>query len=318
MKTLLTVILFFTTISTFAQNVFRLNQETVDPAELKKTYDHYAGSKFSAIAHELAKRVGENPSLEGYIPNDKLARPWTHSLSLTLSQAWRFHTNYAARKEPRGKIFEILMTIVENDEVGAGRNIALGEIATRLRWGRKPVDQSLPPLKETVRRLSEIAKDKREGNFLRRMIVPILYEHGDPNKYLDLALELTSKEKSPLAIAEAFRFATPSRNSTKLTAENRAKYLNYGFSLLEEVNDKKSGHGYFIAMHLGAVAGVKPIIKGESPFKPNQKLARYDQSKGGSMAPFYFQDTVDNALNWWSQNKHKYVEQADGLNRLQR
>ena len=98
-------------------------------------------SSFAEIALELAKRAGQNPNLEGYIAEEKVAKPWSYSLgltrmALTLSQAWRFHTDYAVRKEPRGKIFELLMKVLETDEVGAGRLIALSEIST-LHWGNQ-------------------------------------------------------------------------------------------------------------------------------------------------------------------------------------
>jgi hypothetical protein len=315
MKRLLTALIVFMTLSSFAQNVFRLNQEPVDPAELKKTYNRYAGSAFPTIAHELAKRVGENLSLESYIPNEKLAQPWTHSLSLTLSQAWRFHTDYAARKEPRGKIFGILMNVVEDDEVGPGRRIALGEIATRLHWGSYPVtnDESLPPIEDTVRRLSTIAQDQNENAELRRAVVPILYQYGDPNAYLDLAIELTSPETSPLAIAEAFRFATPVRNSDRLTPENVARYLNHAFQLLEDIDDKKSGTGYFLAMHIGAFVGVEPVSPGQGSFAPDQRLPEYQGEHG--LKDSFFQATVDNAMKWWAENKNKYQgEQGAALN----
>ena len=225
MKRFLAALIVLISVSSFAQNVFRLNEKPIDPVELKKMYDHYMSSEFSAIAHDLVMRIGENPILHGYIPNEKLAEPWTHSMALTLSKAWRFHTDYAKRKEPLGKIFEVLMKVVEDDEVGNGRRIALGEIATRLHWGSYLVtnDDSLPPIEDTIRRFSIIAQDQHENVALRRAIVPILYQYGDPNVYLDLAMELTSAETSRLAIAEAFRFATPVRNSDRLTAENRTR-----------------------------------------------------------------------------------------------
>ena len=306
MKRLLTALIILTTVSSFGQNVFSLNQEPVDPAELKKTYNRYVGSEFSTIAHELAKRVGDNPSLEGYIPNEKLAQPWKHSLSLTLSRAWRFHADYAARKEQRGKIFEILMNVVEDDEVEAGRRIALSEIATRLHWGHSTVtnDESLPPIEDTVWRLFTIAQDQNENAELRRAIVPILYQYGDPNAYLDWAIELTSAESSPLAITEAFRFATPVRNSDRLTPENFARYLNHAFQLLEDIDDKKSGTGYFLAMHIGAFVGVEPVRSGQGSFAPDQRLPEYQGER--ELKDSFFQATVDNAMKWWAENKNKY------------
>ncbi|MFN0075340.1 MAG: hypothetical protein ACKVY0_02585 [Prosthecobacter sp.] len=308
MKCFFTVLIILTTLSSFGQNVLRMNEDTVDSAELKKTYDHYVGSEFSDIAHELAKRAGENSILQSYIPNEKLAEPWTHSMALTLSQAWRFHTDYAVRKEPRGRIFEVLMQVVEDDEIGAGRRIALGEIATRLHWGSYPAtnDGSLPPMEDTIRRLSAIAQDQHEDAALRRAIVPILYQYGDPNAYLDLAIELTSAETSPLAIGETFRFATPVRNSDRLTPANRAKYLNHVFQLLEKIDDKRSGTGYFLAMHIGAFVGVKPVRPGQGSFAPDQRLPEYQGEHG--LTEFFFQTTVDNAIKWWAENKNKYQE----------
>lgn len=309
MKLILGILILSMTLSASGQEFsgfLQMNREPVDPAKLKKVYDHFTGSEFSEIAHDLAKRVGENPVLQGSIPQDKQSKPWTHSLGLTLANAWRFHTNYAARKEPLGKVFDVLMSVLQDDAVGAGRRIALGEISTRLYWGRLPGthDKSLPPLQDTISRLSAIALDPEEDVALRKALVPVLFEHGDPNEYLDLAIEITSGEKDSLAIAEAFRFATPVRYCERLTKENRAKYLNHAFKLLQRINDKKSGTGYFLASHIGSFVGVQPVRPGQGAFAPDQRLDEY-QGKNG-LTEAFFQKTVDNAMDWWTNNKGKY------------
>lgn len=315
MKSVLATLILFLALSVFGQDIIQLNQDPIDSEELKRVYDHYVGNEFAGIASELAKRVGENPILQGYISQEKLDAPWTHSLALTLSSAWQFHTNYAARKEPRGKKFEVLMTVLENREVGSGRILALSEISIRLRWGSHPVadDKRLPPVKDSISRLRVIAFNQGEGTSLRQAIVPILYEHGDPNDYLDLAIGLTSKEKSPLAVAESFRFATPVRNSERLTTENRAKYLNHAFQLLESIDDKKSGAGYFLAMHIGGFVGVQPVRTGQGPFAPDQTLEEYQGEYG--LTDSFFQKTVDNAMDWWQKHRNEYQgEQGTALN----
>lgn len=312
MKSALAILVLCMTLSVSGQNLLRWHQEPIDPVELKRVYDHYVGSEFAEIAQELAKRVGVNQPHQSHIPQEKLAEPWTHSLSLTLSSAWRFHTDYAALKEPVGKKFEILMAVLENRDVRSGRRLALNEIATRLHWGSYPVtkDGSLPPNSDTIRRLRAIAFNRQEQTELREAIVPILFEHGDPNDYLELAIELASLKSDPLAIAASFRFATPVRISDRLTKENRARYLNYAFRLLESIDNRKSGTGYFLAVHIERFVGVLPVRPGQGSFAPDQTLDEY-QGENGLTASF-FQKTVDNASEWWMKNKSKYQGEKDG------
>jgi hypothetical protein len=305
MKTLLSITICILNLPVWGQTFGKIDEKHIAPDELKRVYDYYVNSEFSDVAHELAKRTGDNPVLQGYISDDHLKSPWKHSLELTFSSAWQLHTDYATLKETRGKKFETLMKVLEDKKVGSGRSLALQAIATRLHWGRQtPIDTSLPPMENTVDRLRTIVFDKSEGDSLRNAILPVLYEHHDPSEYLELAIELSSKQHTPLTIAEAFRFATPIRGSAKLSKQNRSKYLVHAFQLLTAIDDKMSGHGYFLAMHIGSFIGIEPVRDGQGPFAPDQRLKQY-QGKHG-LKDTFFQKTVDNAIDWWEQNKQRY------------
>jgi hypothetical protein len=279
-----------------------------DPVKLKTIYDRYTGSKFADIAHELARELGENPDLTtGIIPAGRDATPWGYNLSFTLRHAWEFHTDTARRKEPYGANFELLLSLVEDAKVGPGRTWALHELSNRLYWGSQTVtgDGSLPPMEETIRRLRVIALDKAEKDFeLRREIVRVIYQHGDPNEVLDLAIELSSREGDPHRVAAAFQAAMPVEGAKRLTKENRAKYLSHGFLLLGRIDDGKSGTGYFLAGHLGSVIGIEPVRQGQSPFAPDQRLPEY-QGKHG-LGEAFFQKTVDEAMAWWEKHRGEY------------
>ncbi|MEK7952820.1 hypothetical protein [Luteolibacter soli] len=291
--------------------IFSIPEEgPTDPVELKKIYDHYTGSKFADIAHELAKRVSEQLDLRGYIPEEKLAEPWTDSLQLTLSQAWRYQMDSVARKETYGEKFGTLMSVLEDPKVGQGRMYALAELHTRIYWGNQHGDKSLPPMEETLARLSAIALNKAEGTELRLALVPILYEYGDPNEYLDLAIELSSLEKKPHRMAEAFRLATPVTSADRLTKANRAKFLNHAFELLRRIDDKKSGTGYFLAGHIGNFVGVSPVRDGQGAFSPDQTLPEYRVDHG--LTESFFQKSVDNAMEWWMNNWSQYQGDQGG------
>lgn len=167
--------------------------------------------------------------------------------------------------------------------------------------------EPLPPsIDEILRRLDRLAHDPKQPTAIRLRLIEILFEHGDPNKCLDLAIELASTQGTRLKRAETFRLCTPCRGSRKLSNENREKYLNHAYRLLEDVDDGHSGQGYFLALHIGQFVGLPPVRRGvQQAFEPDRRLNHYEGPDGFKRESF-FQDTVKNARKWWNDHKDQY------------
>ena len=156
-----------------------------------------------------------------------------------------------------------------------------------------------------MRRLRVIAFNEAEKDLsLRQEIVQVIYQYGDPNGVLDLAIGLASRETDPFRAAEAFQSMTPADGAMQLTKENRAKFLSHGFLLLGRIDDGKSGRGESMAGHLGYVIGIKPVREGQSPFAPDRMLPEYGGGRGLTEA--YFQKSVDEAMAWWEKHAGEY------------
>lgn len=298
----------------YGQGTILSGGKAPDPVELKRVYDHYTSRGFSEVAAELAKSAGENSLMLSMTTEEEWQQPWTHSLALTLHKAWYFHLDSLDEGDPQGEKTGILMTLLENPAIGEGRKSAMAGIAQGFLYKRHLTCREVnSPLQEkTLRQLDAIATNKGEDPELRLEAVKILYEYRDSNDYLDLVIELTSHEKTPLAMAEKFRFATPVTtygNSYGLTKENRAKYLNHAYGLLESIDDKKSGVGYFLASDIGHFIGIKPVRPGQGAFAPDQRLEEYQGKQG--LTESFFQKTVDNAMEWWAQHKADYLMPQD-------
>ena len=287
--------------------------EKLDEQERKKIYDRFIGEDFSKVASELARGApGERYCPAGYVSHELLQSPWKGSLGFVYGRAWAHHANfdYQAGTEGLGEHMETLLTVLEDRGVGSGRGAGVSEIARYLRWNRsQTTDESLPENEAILRRVRAIAVDDREPDGLRRFLLPTLFEYDDPNPYLDLAMELASREGTPLAKAEAFRFAVPVRDASSFNPSNRAKFVRHAFSLLEEIDDKHSGKGYFLAMAIGSFLGVQPVASGQGAFAPDQRLEKYQGEHG--LTDAFFQKTVENAMDWWEANKADYENSPD-------
>jgi len=201
----------------------------------------------------------------------------------------------------------LMLSLLENQSIGNARYTVAQEIGNRLYWGMREHDASLPPFSEVQPRLEKIAQNRNEPVDLRKAIIGILLEEGDPNSYLENALALCEAESDPLPRSEMFRYIILRHvRGDKLTVENRAKSLQYGFVLLEKVDDGHSGRGYFLAINLGHLAGVEPMIRGDQPFRPDLHLQQYKGPHGLTEA--YFQETVDNARKWWREHRASALE----------
>ena len=97
----------------------------------------------------------------------------------------------------------------------------------------------------------------------------------------------------------------PSLYTGKLTAANRAKYLNHAFGLLEKMDDGHSGIGYFLANELSQ-AIVIPLGRTDTDlFRPAVDRPEFHDGDNPSQA--FFQFPVENAREWWRQHRHEYA-----------
>jgi hypothetical protein len=177
------------------------------------------------------------------------------------------------------------------------------EILTDLHLRRELSDPSAPPIDAVLAPLDRLVRDAKQPNAFRRLLLEILFEHGDPNRYLDLAIVLTSTEKTPAGRAQAFIDCTPFSQPSMLSVENRKKWLRRAFHLLEEIDDGVGG-GYFLALAIGRLIGIESIRPGLSPFQSDSRLAEYQEAYG--LSKRFFQEPVERARKWWDQNKEIY------------
>src|ERR1039458_7776296 len=192
-------------------------------AECQRAYEKLTHADFASIASKLAMLMGgpvELPSGVLSIGDLKLVYsppklPFPALIDAlgprppplwTLGNLWRYQLNAF---KPRRRSLPILLPIVESHGLGRdGRFIALSEIDSILSFEADDTDPSLPPLEDTLRHLDVLAKDAHETVPFRRELVTILYREGDPNRYLDLAIELSSRESVPVTELQQFVWCT--------------------------------------------------------------------------------------------------------------
>ena len=180
---------------------------------------------------------------------------------------------------------------------GEARTCQIGIWAPRL-------DPKLLPLDKAVDRLEQAANDPTQAYMVREKVIQQLLRDGDQNKYLDLAITFASDEAKPIKRSEAFRYVTQACKLSKLSETNQKKYLQYVYDLLDQINDGQ-GNGYFLAMDIGSCIDIKPGKHSMRPFTPDPKLPQYHDELG-NLGKNYFQDTVNNALDWWNEHKGQY------------
>lgn len=269
-----------------------------------QAYQRLLSADFPTIAAKLATLEGTHPIFTGIGPRTK--QPWFETqlsegdrIGCTLSQLWQYHVNAVKSREQN---INLMLTLLEDPSVGQGRQRVIGELSALLHFGRQLSDISPSSLDTTLSHLDRFARDSKQPNFFRQQIVKILGEHGDPNLYLDLAIELSAAEDTPRKQANAFCLCTSGHQTAKFTEANRKKYVRHCFELLENVDD---GSGYFLAMQVGKDLGIPPVRPTEGSFAPDPQLAQY-RDKNGNITENFFHDTVINARKWWEENKSQY------------
>lgn len=281
--------------------------KTVSAESRGQAYYRLTSVEFHLIAAKLARLVGDHLVSTGIEPTTK--EPWKETrlderdrIACTLWQLWRQHFE---TKRPRGEDIELLLGLLEGPSVGRGRHRVAVELDSRLHADSLYGDQSMPRKQDLLSRLERLVPDPvepEEPEAVQSYILALLFRHGDQNKYVDLALRVSSTVDKPMRRAELFRSCTQSCRAGKMSEENRRKFLCYGYRLLEEIDDGHSGSGYFLALHLGQFIGVAPVGTNNSPFMPDSRLPEYREPRG-LKKKLFFQDTVNNARKWWEENK---------------
>jgi hypothetical protein len=279
------------------------------PSEAARLYGALTNSPFESIASQLAAFIKMRSAIPGgesvRCISPQTEHPWDEEqltkreqVMFTLQQLWgHFLPDDNARK----RHIDLLLTLVEDHSLGTARERPLLDIRICLQSSQVNGYAGLPPLGALLRRLEVLARDQKTPALLRQSMVGILWAHGDPDAYLDLAIALTSSEQTMSKRWAVFRECTPaySYQQAKLSALARYKLLSYGFSLLNDLDDGKSGIGYGLALHLGDHV--------KTSFAPDMRLPQYrDQSS--NLSERYFQETVDNARRWWRENESRYKQ----------
>lgn len=290
-----------------ADDLDQIVDTTVAAKSRGEAYVRLTTSEFRAIAPKLARLIATHPVLTGIGPSTR--QPWSElqliegdRIGCTLDQLWQHHIG--KKGQTRGELIPLMLDIIDDSAIGSGRELAVSELSVRLHFGRSLSDPSIPPIDSILSRLEVLAADAKQPNDFRRSLVKILFDHGDPNKYLASAIELSSAEGTPVAQSESFRLCTPTSNAGTLTAANRKKYLRHCYQLLEQIDDGRSGGGYFLALHIGQFVEVLSAREGQKIFVPDQQLPKYQGQHG--LTESFFQDAVINARKWWSEHKHEY------------
>jgi hypothetical protein len=251
---------------------------------------------FSEVGTQAVQMICRNRNFGFY--NPMTSKPW---LEERCPESERIR--YAA-----GTIWH---TVTERAEAGS-----LSEPLSKLCLEDRPEDERLIYLNALFYRhydqrakaaLERLANDKAQPSEIGVKAAEILVQKVDADAYMRVLIEACDRINDSLPRSERFRFATE-RLAGKISAETKTVILNYGFAQLSKIDDGKSGRGYFLATHLGSIIGIKPIRGGQGAFAPDQRLQQYQGEHG--LKDSFFQDTVNNAQEWWRKNKKDYVQET--------
>jgi len=259
-----------------------------------QAYERLSNADFSTFAAKLLRLPGAHSFAHEGV-EIRTQRPWSDP-AYTLRQLWKNRT-YDLPTDP-------FVSLLDDPSIGDGAFWMMERLEGVLQGLRSSLDKSPPSIESVLKHLENFAIAPHQSISLRRTIVGKLIEHGDPNRYLDLAIELCSVENSPSGRAEAFRFClrTP---ASRLSEPNRKKVVRRLFQWLEAMDDGHSGSGVGAAETVGAFAGVPAEHGSDRPFVPDPKLPQY-KKEDGNVDESFFQDTVRNARKWWEEHKAEY------------
>lgn len=324
MRLLHIVILLGVTHCASADDLDTIVASDISATQRGELYERLTKVEFAPIAAKLARFLGHFPIITGIGPQTR--HPWSEPrlsegdrIACTLRQLWDHHLP-AVRQ--RGESVGIMLSILDDPifETGVGsplpdfpgtafserfdgRALALYEIRGELGREKVPTGSSQAMRDRALRRLDRLARDTTQPDAVRTTTIEALSYFADPNAYLDLAIHLASKVRTPAGQGQTFNGLMC--GGRRLNAENQKRYLRHVFSLLEASDDGSSGAGYHLAISIGHTLGIRPLRDLQGPFTPDQRLPKY-QGKNGGLTPGFFQDTVNNARKWWSENQSRY------------
>jgi hypothetical protein len=209
-------------------------------------------------------------------------------------------------KETQLKTGGLMLEMVEDESLGLERVSALEDIRLRLfhsGWG-PPL--GLPPLDELHSRLERIARDEKQPVKFRRHVLRVIFVRAQLDAYLDLTAQLAASEPTAMEKAVAFFDMTAQAERSRFSEEAGKRYVRLCFEYLKPVDDHRNGDGYHFATKIGRFVGIREVDDSHGPFGPKRSLPKYQGADKDPMTNGYFQDTVDNAMKWWEENKSKY------------
>jgi hypothetical protein len=195
--------------------------------------------------------------------------------------------------------------VVEDASLGPERKAALFHLRNCL-YNTGGVVPGLPPLDELHARLERIVRDEKQSLAFRQSVLYVIFINAPLDGYLDLAVQMAAKEPTPLKRAEAFHEMTRCAESGRFSEKAGKRFVRLCFENLESINDHRSGDGYSLAMGIGHFLKIQAVVRSQGPFAPTWELPKYQGTNKDPQTNGYFQDTVDNAMKWWAENKGKY------------
>lgn len=276
------------------------------PKARGEAYQRLTKAEFPVIAKKLATQFSTAMMLTGLGPSTK--EPWKEARlsdwersQFTLLQLWDYHLGEKAQSVEHAGL---LLDLLELPDIGHGKHLALHKIIEAIDHGLPHNSAKIPSVQSVLKRLGALAQDTRHPVDLRQQLVTVLFKYEDADKYFDLITEIISSKSSAAEKGNILSHCAPPGLAVRLTEENRRKYVRLFFEYIQAMNDGLSGHGYDLAGTVGSFVGVKPVNAGQCSFAPDQSLPKYQDANGLNKS--FFQDTVNNALKWWAENKKNY------------
>lgn len=239
---------------------------------------------FEKIAPTIIRAFNENQPFYGINPVGE--KPWNNDrltpndrLYIMAGMVWQHHMN--TRNDPAKA--KTMLALLQNTALKEEKLFLITYIT---------YDMWCPEAEEY---LAKLARDLKNPLDLRQHAVVALLNKCDINKYMPLGIAIIRAHKEGLPRSQAFNSVTNMGN--RLFTLNRgtmSSVLSVGFKILSDLPENKLRDGYFVARQLGY------ILKEKNGFAPDQKAKKY-QGKHG-LTDEFFTDTVENALNWYSQN----------------
>lgn len=219
----------------------------------------------------------DKPWLEPYASSDS-------KIYFALDAVWKNIVDHADKAAAAKQLFQL----ARNMQTFKDERVIYLQAISRSLWDKSLVDG-----------LVNIAGSMDEPAEVRYAAAQTLITHDDLNRHFSYFVQAC--EYMPNA-AEAFLQGTNLGNRLReMDDVNRRAFLDFGFYRLKSLNDGKTGAGYLLARHLGF------LLEAPNEFAPEDQTKLEFQGKEGKTGPneFYFQMTVETAIQWYQLNRNK-------------